>query len=143
MVLGVGKDLEMILSHVAPSCLDMSLYRATWTHFKRNSVIFVSKCLDQVLDVVLDLELIFGTPCIPPGARYVCETERYLNALSQMQDAKPATNFAGNGHNGCPSAHFRNCRWLCRCDGQSLLKMAGKKKRHTRVSIAQLDLAYQ
>ena len=41
-VLGVGRSLEMILSHMAPSSLNMSPYRAIWT--------------------ALVLELIFSTP---------------------------------------------------------------------------------
>ena len=90
--MGVGSGLEMILSHMAQSCLDMTSYRAIWSHFRSNSIIFMSKMcgswlnqvldqalvlvldivlglvLDQVLDLVLELdqvlvlELIFGTP---------------------------------------------------------------------------------
>ena len=30
----------MILSHMAPSCLNMSSYRAIWTHFRQISMIF-------------------------------------------------------------------------------------------------------
>ena len=42
----------MILSHMAPPCLNRSPHRAIWTHFKSSSVIFITKCLDQVLDLV-------------------------------------------------------------------------------------------
>ena len=60
----------MILSHVAPSCFSMSRYATIWTYFNSYSAIFIKKCLDQVLqqvlhmglDLVHDLELIFGTP---------------------------------------------------------------------------------
>ena len=38
----VGRGLERILSHMAPTCLDMSPYRAIWTHFKSNSMIFMN-----------------------------------------------------------------------------------------------------
>ena len=31
---------EMILSHMAPSCLNMSSYRAIWTHFRPNFIFF-------------------------------------------------------------------------------------------------------
>ena len=68
----------MILSHMAPSFLNMSSYRAIWTHFGSNSMIFVQKYtvlgpgpgpgpgpdpgpgpggLDLVLDLVLVLVL--------------------------------------------------------------------------------------
>ena len=30
----------MILSHMAPSCLNMSSHRAIWTHFKSSSMMF-------------------------------------------------------------------------------------------------------
>ena len=36
----VRRGLEMILSHRAPSSLNMSSYRAIWTHFRSNSMIF-------------------------------------------------------------------------------------------------------
>ena len=39
-LLGVKGVLEMILSHRAPSSLNMSSYRAIWTHFRSNSIIF-------------------------------------------------------------------------------------------------------
>ena len=70
----------MILSHRAPSNLNMSSYRAIWTHFKSNSMILIRKYLvlapgpglpgpgpgpgpgihdlDLVLDQVLDLDLV-------------------------------------------------------------------------------------
>ena len=35
----VRRGLKMILSHIAPSCLSMSSYRAIWTHFRSNSII--------------------------------------------------------------------------------------------------------
>ena len=34
---GVRRGLEIILSHMAPSCLNMSSYRAIWTHFRSKS----------------------------------------------------------------------------------------------------------
>ena len=34
LFLGVRKGLKMILSHMAPSCLNMSSYRAMWSHFR-------------------------------------------------------------------------------------------------------------
>ena len=45
----VGRGLERILSHMAPSCFDTNPYRARWTRFKSNSVIFGQKSLDQDL----------------------------------------------------------------------------------------------
>ena len=39
---GVRRGLKMILSHRAPSSLNMSSYRAIWTHFKPN-FIFVGR----------------------------------------------------------------------------------------------------
>ena len=36
----VRRDLEMILSHVAPSCLNMSSYRAIWTHVRPNLIFY-------------------------------------------------------------------------------------------------------
>ena len=35
----VRRGVEMILSHMASSSLNMSLYRAIWTHFRSNSII--------------------------------------------------------------------------------------------------------
>ena len=57
----------MILSHMAPSCLNMSPYRAIWTHFRSNSMIVIKQYIlgqvkDQVQDQVLDLG---------PGPRHV------------------------------------------------------------------------
>ena len=37
-LLGVRRGPEMILSHMAPSCLDMSSYRALWTHFRQTII---------------------------------------------------------------------------------------------------------
>ena len=37
---GVRSGLEMILSHRAPSNLNMSSYGAIWTHFRPNSIFF-------------------------------------------------------------------------------------------------------
>ena len=60
----------MILSHRAPSSLNMSSYRAIWIHFKPNSRILIQKyvvfglvldqvlVLDHVLDQVLVLNLV-------------------------------------------------------------------------------------
>ena len=45
MVLGVRRGLQMILSHMAPSCFNMSPSRAIWTHFKSKSVMFIEKYL--------------------------------------------------------------------------------------------------
>ena len=39
-VLGFGKGFKMILSHMAPSCFNMSSYGAIWTHFRQISMIF-------------------------------------------------------------------------------------------------------
>ena len=36
----VRRGLKMILSHMAPSCFNMSSYRAIWILFRRNSIIF-------------------------------------------------------------------------------------------------------
>ena len=47
----VGRGLEWILSHMAPSCFDTNPYRAIWTRFKSNSVIFGQKSLDLVQDL--------------------------------------------------------------------------------------------
>ena len=33
----------MIVMHMAPRCLNTSSYRAIWTHYKSNSVIFTKK----------------------------------------------------------------------------------------------------
>ena len=33
----------MIQSHTAPSCFNVSSYRATWTHFSSNSTILIKK----------------------------------------------------------------------------------------------------
>ena len=38
----VRTGLEMILSHRAPSSFNMSSYRAMWTHFRSNSMIFIN-----------------------------------------------------------------------------------------------------
>ena len=62
--LGVKGVLEMILSHRAPSSLNMSPYRAIWTHFRPNSMTFTKKnvlVLDQALaqDQVQDLAQTF------------------------------------------------------------------------------------
>ena len=48
-VLGVGRALEMILVHMAPSSLNMSPYRAIWTHFRPNSMIFINLILQTPL----------------------------------------------------------------------------------------------
>ena len=39
-LLGVKKGLKIILSQWAPSCFDMSSYRAMWTHFSPTNLIF-------------------------------------------------------------------------------------------------------
>ena len=49
---GVRRGPEMIVSHRAPSSPNMSSYRAIWTHFRQNSMIFI--------DLILQL-LAFGT----------------------------------------------------------------------------------
>ena len=94
-VLGVGKGLETILSHMAFTCLNKSASRAIWTHFKSNSVMFVKKLSrlglgpgpglfqdlgpgpepgpDQVL--VLELNSTWG---------YVCGTVEYANGISHV-----------------------------------------------------------
>ena len=67
-VLGVRSGFKMILSHRAPSSFNMSSYRAIWTHFRSNFMIFLQKMswtwswtldlnLVQVLVQVLDLDL--------------------------------------------------------------------------------------
>ena len=43
--LGAKGVLEMILSHRAPSSLNISSYRAIWTHFRPNSMILIQKYL--------------------------------------------------------------------------------------------------
>ena len=77
----------MILSHMAPSCLNMSPYRTIWTHFTSNSMIFVQTMPPGPgsgsgrgpgsgpgpgpgPDQDLVLELIFGTPWLPLGGMY-------------------------------------------------------------------------
>ena len=42
--LGVKGVLKMIVSHRAPSSLNMSSYGAIWTHFRPNSMICEKKC---------------------------------------------------------------------------------------------------
>ena len=42
----------MILSHMAPSSFNMSSYRAIWTHFKQNSIIFHAATYPQVEDLI-------------------------------------------------------------------------------------------
>ena len=37
---GVRRGFKMILSHRAPSSLNMSSYRAIWTHFRQNFIFF-------------------------------------------------------------------------------------------------------
>ena len=37
---GVKRGLRMILSHRAPSSLNMSSYQTIWTHFRQNFIIF-------------------------------------------------------------------------------------------------------
>ena len=44
--LGVRGVLEMIVSHRAPSSLNMSSYRAIWTHFRPNFIFVWPKHLD-------------------------------------------------------------------------------------------------
>ena len=54
-ILGAKGDLKMIVSHRAPSNLNMSSYGAIWTHFRPNSIIFFQKmswALDQDQDLV-------------------------------------------------------------------------------------------
>ena len=41
----VRRGPEMIVSHRAPSSLNMSPYRAIWTHFRPNSMIFIDLIL--------------------------------------------------------------------------------------------------
>ena len=40
--LGVRSGLEMILSHRAPSSLNMSSYQAIWTHVRSKSMIVIN-----------------------------------------------------------------------------------------------------
>ena len=57
-LLGAKGVLKMIVSHRAPSSLNMSSYGAIWTHFEPNSIIFFQKILlvlDQALVLVQDL----------------------------------------------------------------------------------------
>ena len=42
----VRRGFKMILSHRAPSSLNMSSYRAIWTHFRPNFIFFWPKNLD-------------------------------------------------------------------------------------------------
>ena len=44
-LLGVKGGLEMIVSHRAPSSLNMSSYRAIWTHFRQMFMIFIDLIL--------------------------------------------------------------------------------------------------
>ena len=48
----VRRGLKMIGSHRAPSSLNMSSYRAIWTHFRPNSMIFIH--------LILQLEIAVG-----------------------------------------------------------------------------------
>ena len=41
VLFGVRRVLEMILSHRAPSNINMSSYRTIWTHFRQNSMIII------------------------------------------------------------------------------------------------------
>ena len=43
---GVRRGLKMILSHRARSSLNMSSYRAIWTHFRQNFIFFGQKISD-------------------------------------------------------------------------------------------------
>ena len=43
---GVRRGLKMIVSHRAPSSLNMSSYRAIWTHFRPNFIFFDQKIWD-------------------------------------------------------------------------------------------------
>ena len=45
---GVRRILEMIVSHRAPSSFNMSSYRAIWTHFTPNSMIFKNLILQTL-----------------------------------------------------------------------------------------------
>ena len=38
---GIRRGLKMIVSHRAPSSLNITPYRATWTHFRQNSIFFI------------------------------------------------------------------------------------------------------
>ena len=44
---GVRRGLKMIVSHRAPSSLNMSSYRAIWTHLKPNFIFFGKTISDQ------------------------------------------------------------------------------------------------
>merc|ERR1711965_507173 len=55
----IMRGLEMILSHMALSCLNMSLYRTIWIHFRTYFMIFIiNKILDLVLELVQILDLV-------------------------------------------------------------------------------------
>ena len=45
VLFGVRGVLEMIVSHRAPSSLDISPYGAIWIHFRENSINFLKKSL--------------------------------------------------------------------------------------------------
>ena len=51
--LGVMGVLEMIVSHRAPSNLNMSSYRAIWTHFRQNFIFFEPNISDLDPKIVI------------------------------------------------------------------------------------------
>ena len=64
---------------MASSSFNMSPYRDIWTHFKFNSVPFIKQCLDQVLDLALNLVLV----CSEFHEGGVCGRVLPSNAYSQ------------------------------------------------------------
>ena len=53
IIVGVRRDLKMILSHMASSCFNMSSYRTIWTHLRLNSMMLLQNVWLLVLDQVL------------------------------------------------------------------------------------------
>ena len=65
----------MIVSHRAPSSLNMSSYRAIWTHFRSNSIIVEQIQIPKIMYlnfqisrklVIIHREGIFSKKCAPP-----------------------------------------------------------------------------
>ena len=78
-LLGVEGVLEMIVSHRDPSSLNMSSYRAIWTHFRSNSMILMNLILQTILS-----ELQFaGIMDAQPSRRRKIWCQETLGHLSQ------------------------------------------------------------
>ena len=65
---GVRRGFKMILSHRAPSSLNMSSYRAIWTHFRPNFIFFAQKYQILVPKSWFWVHKIVFTGGLPPPA---------------------------------------------------------------------------